>query len=218
MMPAIILLSTQNCLLSPFDHAGDQASIRLRSSAITLCSIPHTPCGSQAPLSALGGRALPRPGSEEGKMVARLARQPLHTGNRENSSGTGTDRSRSIEAPQKAPVLLTRQTCVTVTRHSNLLPSASRRHGLVVWSLKWLRFRAIALCRPVIGMPMHGGPTAGETAQCLGSMGFRPSKGGWGAGWGKLSRSLDHRRVLKISRLLLKKSVHVCFSTERLCT
>jgi hypothetical protein len=80
-MPAITLRSTQNALRSPCDHAGDQASITLRSSAITLHVSPHTPGGSQAPLSALGGRALPRPGREEEKRRSETAPQPQHAAN-----------------------------------------------------------------------------------------------------------------------------------------
>jgi hypothetical protein len=52
-MPTITLRSSQNTLRSPYDHTGDQPSIRLRSSTITLYVSPHTPSGSQAPLSAL---------------------------------------------------------------------------------------------------------------------------------------------------------------------
>lgn len=64
-MPAIRLLSSQNALLSPFDHAGDHPSIHLLSPAITLHLSPLYPGGIAAPLSA-GRRACQHPRKREG--------------------------------------------------------------------------------------------------------------------------------------------------------
>ncbi len=131
-MPAIRLLSSQNSLRSPCYHGGDHASIRLRSSAITLLLSPHTPGGSQAPLSALGGRALPRPGREEGTRRAEGPRHRHAPSNTDASNSPPADQSRSGAIARKQPVSQIRQASITVshvtrttTGRSNLLPGAS---------------------------------------------------------------------------------------------
>lgn len=65
-MPAITLRSSQNTLRSPFNHDAYQAAIRLRSCAITLCSIPLIPWADRSPAFGLGGRAWRDPEVREG--------------------------------------------------------------------------------------------------------------------------------------------------------
>jgi hypothetical protein len=159
-MPAIILLSSQNDLRSPFNHGGDHLSIGLRSSAITLHVSPHTPGGSQAPLSALGGRALPRPGRQEGKRRADRPRHRLERGNARNLEELGVDRYRSAAIWRNWPVSQTHPLRVTVTGVtidcSNLLPGASHRHNRVMRRLELLRFPSIARCYEVTGTRRKG--------------------------------------------------------------
>ena len=75
-MPAIILPSSQTTLRSPCNHGVDQASISLQSSAIMVCSIPHTPARIAGSAFGLGGRALPRPEGGKGEEEGRTSSSP----------------------------------------------------------------------------------------------------------------------------------------------
>jgi hypothetical protein len=153
-LPAIRLLSSQNGLLSPFDHGGYHPSIRLRSSAITLLLSPHTPCGSQAPLSA-GRRASHDP--EKGK-----GREGPQSQSRTSNARFCTGLTISTAPDEQSPAAMlawcgfrheVTVTSVTdgTTDRRNLLPGASRRSNRVTQPLEMLHFQPIARCLPIIG-------------------------------------------------------------------
>jgi hypothetical protein len=154
-VPAIRLLSSQNTLRSPFYHAGDPPSIRLRSSAITLLLSPYNPGGIAAPLSALGGRALPRPGREEGKRRAEGPHHRHEHDNARNLEAPGADRRQPVAILRERTALPVIPVPLTVSRSSagpsNLLPRASHRDNGAIRRLELLRFPSLARCCQVTG-------------------------------------------------------------------
>lgn len=151
-MPSIRLRSAQNTLLSACDHPTDRPSIRLLSVAIALLLCPHTPGGSQAPLSALGGRALPRSEREEGKRRLEGPRHRHECDNARSLEVCGPDGRLHAANLGEHAVLGSKPAALTVIGSHNLLPGASHRDNRVTQGLKLLRFPPLARCVQVTGI------------------------------------------------------------------
>lgn len=97
-MPAITLRSTQITLRSCCDHRTDHPAVRLRSSAITLCSIPPYPWADRSP--ALGRWARrsgdPKKGREAGAGKAPRCRHACR------NAELGPDRGCIMSSPSRS--------------------------------------------------------------------------------------------------------------------
>jgi hypothetical protein len=151
-MPTIILRSTQNTLRSPCYHAGDHPSIRLRSSTITLCSIPLIPRADRSPAFGLEVRALPRPGREEGKRRSEGPRHRHAWANGRIISTSCAERCQHATSPGERAALGVERAGLTVSGDHNVLPGASQLHNDVSRRLELLHFLPIARCVEVTGM------------------------------------------------------------------
>lgn len=83
-MPAITLRSTQITLRSCCDHRTDHTAVRLRSSAITLCSIPPYPRADRSPALGRWARRFGDPKKGREARRGKVARCRHACSNREN--------------------------------------------------------------------------------------------------------------------------------------